>query len=504
MNLQPYRSSFVVFVADSHLERGRDVCTALEDSGYNTEHRVSIESLWEEIIKNPPHIVLFYYSDDKFFPNDSARLEAVEKLQSILPEVQIIMLCEEQHLHAACTMYEFGIYDCLVWPTQHPLQLLRAVDRAAENDYYMYLNEQLNEASGGDQERPSVDFAMFNIWYKSLESTKTKEQAIQVWLKEAIRIFKTDTALFFSYLESKKSLVASDAVGLGASDLRDVGLDLAEREPGFETSMLLTPHRVRALHDFVSNGLLREQALFFSLIHEGKVLGIFIIPAKKGQIFKDNEADSGYMQTCLLMMQRHFSVLSLTDKYKKFSVYDDESEVLNFDFMFRKIREEISRARRITRPVSLLRISIDHFEDLTLSNTDKVMSRLLKSFSEILVANSRLNDLIGRFERDQFLVCLPHTDRRGAAVKAERLRRIIESADVTSILGGSGSITVSIGISEYPYLCHDIEGLLKSSESALLEIKKVGHNKICLAAQPLKFVPDFVVKDAKDAAAHSR
>ncbi len=154
------------------------------------------------------------------------------------------------------------------------------------------------------------------------------------------------------------------------------------------------------------------------------------------------------------------------------------------------------------RPVSLLFISIDQYEDIVLANSNSTLQKFLKSFSEILFKNSRLNDLVGRISRDQFAVCLPHTDRRGAAVKAERIRRIIESADVTNILGAGSKITVSIGISEYPNLCNDTEGLLRSAEVTMLEIRKVGGNKIGMANQPSRFVPDFVVKDSKDAATH--
>lgn len=499
MNLQPYRSSFLVFVADADLERGSQVTGALSNAGYSVEHRLTGESLFREIVKSPPHIILFFYQDEKFFLSKDDYQPTIEKIQKMLPETQIIFLCEATVLSEACRLFEYGIYDCVSWPPTNPMLLLRSVDRAAENDYYLYLNEQLKEKSSRTGVNQNIDFAMFNVWLKGLEKLHDRKQAIHFWMKEALRIFNTDEAIYFRYIETKKSIVAEDSVGINFASLQNVGLDLVDKEPGFHSKMLFEPKNIRAFHDFVLHGLRREQALYFPLVYDGQVLGVFFIPAKNGQIFSDSDFESDYLQTCLMLLQKYFYLLELKSKYKKFTVYDDESEALSQIFVNRKIKEEISRARRISRPVSLLQLSLDHFQDLVLQHSKVAVSKLLKSFVEILVKNSRLNDLVGRFEDDVFLLCLPHTDKQGAAIKADRLRRIIESADVTAILGLNAKISVSIGISEYPSICHDCEGLMQTADQAMLEAKKLGGNKICLAATPNRFTPDFIVKDGKSA-----
>jgi predicted signal transduction protein with EAL and GGDEF domain len=65
-------------------------------------------------------------------------------------------------------------------------------------------------------------------------------------------------------------------------------------------------------------------------------------------------------------------------------------------------------------------------------------------------------------------------------------------------------VTVSIGISEYPANCHDSESLFQTAENALLEIRKVGFNRVRVASPPARFVPDFVVSDAKPSAPYNR
>jgi diguanylate cyclase (GGDEF)-like protein len=281
-----------------------------------------------------------------------------------------------------------------------------------------------------------------------------------------------------------------------------VGLDLESVEPGFDESMLKNPERMHALHDFVAKGLMRKDAIFYSLYHHDSCQGLFVVPAAVNQLFNEVQKDNAYLHAGLLMLQRQLNHFELKARLQKFSIYDDVSEALNADMTTKKIREEISRARRLVKPVSILLVAIDRLNDLSLSQNKGSIDKLLKSFADLLHANSRLNDFSGRVAHDQFAVVLPHTDKKGAAIKAERLRKIIEAADFAAFLGPGAKLTVSIGVSEYPNVCHDSDGLLRTAESALLEIKKVGFNRVSVASPPTRFVPDFVVKDAKNISAH--
>lgn len=501
MNIVPYRSSFTLYVADSIIERGTSVINSLNVAGYNAELRVNQESLFEEIVKNPPHIIIFNYKDEHFLKSEKQYEEMFEKIHSLLPEVHIIILTEKQYSEEAAQLYELGIYDCVTWPTSAPMNMLRAVDRAVECDYYMYLNEQLHETS--DNNHVGNNFALFEIWLKELEKCKAKDELLDLWLKEAKRVLRTDYGLFLQYIESKKTLVVSQYCGQPPQDIMGMGIDLVADEPGFEVSMLKNPQEMQSLQAFVVKGLLRSQAAFFTVIERDQVLGVFIMPAQLQQNFSKDELDSSYLKSCMRMVSRQLELFELRSRLDKYSVYDAESDAFRTEFILKKIKEEISRARRILKPFSLILLSIDGYEDMILNMTREQHDKFLKSFAEILISNSRLNDLVGRVDRDQFVVCLPHTELKGGAVKAERFRRIIENADFSSIMKGIKKITVSLGVSEYPSICHDGEQLLNSAEQAMLGVKKTGNNRTAVATASERFTPDFLVKDEKDVSSHS-
>ncbi len=114
--------------------------------------------------------------------------------------------------------------------------------------------------------------------------------------------------------------------------------------------------------------------------------------------------------------------------------------------------------------------------------------------ARIFEKHSRVNDIIGRTGNDEFGIILPHTGKQGALIKAERLRRIIESADFSRVLSTFPSLTVSLGVAEYPTMVRDAEELVQAADEALFQVRREG-NKTCVAKAPDGFVADFEVHD---------
>ncbi|OFZ19003.1 MAG: hypothetical protein A2Z20_11515, partial [Bdellovibrionales bacterium RBG_16_40_8] len=491
-----YRNSFNVVVAGSDLKSGSEIAATLTNAGYSCELRINIATLILELLKTPPHIIVLFYNDSYFLTGKNSHKEFIKKLRTFLPDVQIIFLVEQKDMVKACELYELGIYDCIVWPVANQLLILKAVDRAAETDYYILLNGQTRTKDEDLVTVQDSNFAIFNIWLKGIELVASREQLNRLWLQEAVRILRANKAIFMRYNPTKKTLIVAETIGFDDEfEISDIGVDLLEKEPGFGEKMLHSPENLYALREFVEKGLCCESAFYFPHVYKGKVLGVFIIPFVDAKVVSGKQNEFSYLGACLHSLHRQYEHLEMKAYLKKFVVYDIESEVLHSDFVYKKVKEEISRARRIGMPVSLLSLSIDNFEEIALIHSSEAIVKLLKAFAEILVKNSRLNDIVGRSDRGQFIICLPHTDKRGGAIKAERIRRLIESADFSSILGAAENLTISVGVSEYPSICHDVGELINTSEMAMYEVRKKGSNKICLAAAPFSFVPDFVVKN---------
>jgi diguanylate cyclase (GGDEF)-like protein len=306
------------------------------------------------------------------------------------------------------------------------------------------------------------------------------------------------------YVESKKTLVAAAAVGLNHESIAGVGLDLFSQEPGFQRDWLREPNRLRTLKEFSLKGLQADQAAFYPIADKDEIIGIVIVPIPKQHAVNEERLQNGYLLSCLHTLKRQMDILDIQSRLKKFSIYDEVSEALSAEIFIQKVREEVSRARRLSRPVTILLVALDGLVDLSLEQSQHNLQDLLRGVADLLRKNSRMNDMVGRVSPDQFALCLPHTDKRGGAIKAERIRRLIEASDFSALIGNEKHVTVSIGVSEYPANCHDAEALFQTAEGAVIEIRKVGFNRVCVASPPARFVPDFVVNDAKISAPNSR
>lgn len=143
--------------------------------------------------------------------------------------------------------------------------------------------------------------------------------------------------------------------------------------------------------------------------------------------------------------------------------------------------------------MSLAILSIDHFSKY-LEQQPRDAHVLLKAIAQVVSENSRLNDVVGRLGPTEIGLIMPHTPKKGAALKSERLRRIIETLSLAHLVKNPPTVTLSIGVGEYPSLCSDADELLKAVDEALDQVKRAGHNRVCLSSVPSHFVPDFFVE----------
>ena len=103
---------------------------------------------------------------------------------------------------------------------------------------------------------------------------------------------------------------------------------------------------------------------------------------------------------------------------------------------------------------------------------------VLKSFAEILIANTRQSNFCARFGGEEFLVILSHTDKEGTKTAVERIRKQFESTKFT--FGNSTvTATASFGIAGFRGTQPpDLNVLVARADAALYAAKHKGRNRI--------------------------
>ncbi|MGB9586939.1 MAG: bifunctional diguanylate cyclase/phosphohydrolase, partial [Armatimonadota bacterium] len=143
-----------------------------------------------------------------------------------------------------------------------------------------------------------------------------------------------------------------------------------------------------------------------------------------------------------------------------------------------RLRSELKRAERYSRPFSVVMIDIDHFKTLNDTHGHPVGDNVLREVASILQSQVRKDiDFVARYGGEEFALILPETDAENAMFCAEQLRKAVANHSFLGKNGETVPITISLGVAQYPIHSSEREGLIIAADLALYQSKSTGRNR---------------------------
>lgn len=161
----------------------------------------------------------------------------------------------------------------------------------------------------------------------------------------------------------------------------------------------------------------------------------------------------------------------------KMAVTDGLTNVANRKQLDAILTEEIPRARRYERELSLLMLDIDYFKNINDSFGHLAGDYVLTGLAAMLQGRLRPNDKLGRFGGEEFCAILPETSLAGAVRIAEDLRQLVED-HVFVASDERIRVTISIGVAALDARM-EREDLYRSADERLYDAKRLGRNRVC-------------------------
>jgi diguanylate cyclase (GGDEF)-like protein/putative nucleotidyltransferase with HDIG domain len=193
----------------------------------------------------------------------------------------------------------------------------------------------------------------------------------------------------------------------------------------------------------------------------------------------------------MLLIHRALSVPQLQAEAR----VDPKTGLFNARYFASALTEELGRAQRFERPLSLIMADLDLLREINNTYGHLAGDAVLKGIAEVFRAELRHYDVPARFGGEEFSILLPETPPEQALEIAERIRRSIAER-LFDVETSSEPIraTVSIGVSGFPKDAQDPNSLIHQADLAVYRAKLQGRNRVLGAtSEPLLMPADRVV-----------
>jgi diguanylate cyclase (GGDEF)-like protein len=180
------------------------------------------------------------------------------------------------------------------------------------------------------------------------------------------------------------------------------------------------------------------------------------------------------------VVDRTRELAAANEKLEILSTTDALTGLANRRRLGQVLEAEWRRSLRAHRPVGLAMVDIDFFKPYNDHYGhvagDLCLSKVAQALADAVRAGV---DMVCRYGGEEFVIVMPEADASQTMVVAERARRAIAELELPHLMGGTGTITVSIGTaSTIPTPSTLPEALVRRADAALYEAKESGRNQV--------------------------
>ncbi len=348
-------------------------------------------------------------------------------------------------------------------------------------------HEPLLEQGDTERERQLHGLAILSLF---LHSTATIEEMMAMLLEQA----PTVTGAVFVYplmLDRKRQMLRASILE-GCTDSRlEAAMDAFQEDiTALEFSLVENNDLYKIVEDgevtlrrsfgTLMEGLLEEERwraadealevqklAFVPMVVESEPLGLVVFG------FDRDEVDIETLELLVGHLTLALRDLLVRDEAVRFSDVDPVTWVHNRRFLLHALQNEIVRAGRYGRGLSLVLLDIDDFGEFNSTYGQSLGDRLLRSVATTLAETVSPPEMVARIKDDDFAVLLPETNRAAAVTTTTRL---VASVAQVSIFSGSDEgaqpVTVSVSITCFPEDGATAHALLERAQNDLETAKR--------------------------------
>ncbi len=222
------------------------------------------------------------------------------------------------------------------------------------------------------------------------------------------------------------------------------------------------------------------------LLAYGELLGMVVLEADLAADPQDELEMEGSRRFALEQVGLSIGNLKLRESLRQASIRDVLTGLYNRRFFEESSQRELMLAQRQQSKggyagLALMMVDIDHFKRFNDQYGHEVGDQVLREVAQVLQSQTRGSDVAARYGGEEFTIVLADITDQLALERAQRVRREVEQLVLRPSGKDVGSITISIGLAQFPIHGNTVEALLLAADKALYAAKSAGRNQVVVA-----------------------
>jgi len=211
-----------------------------------------------------------------------------------------------------------------------------------------------------------------------------------------------------------------------------------------------------------------DHALLLPLMDSGRMIGSLHVGMQDDTWFR-GQAEQAEVAHLASMISRCFKLAVARQQISQLTLLDPLTQISNLRGFERDIAREIARARRANKPLTVLAMEIDEYDDLYAHYGEMRGHFVVKKVAERISSDLRATDMLARLSRSRLAVLIPGSDEVLGREIAERMRGDVEDFSIDDGHGAVLQVTLSVGMvtwepQQFPAL--DMAQLARQMETA--------------------------------------
>lgn len=210
-----------------------------------------------------------------------------------------------------------------------------------------------------------------------------------------------------------------------------------------------------------------SQVAVAPLVMEGEAFGLCVF------VFSGKEPDLEILELASGHCTLALKDMMAGEETTRFGGIDPVTWAHSRGYFLESLEEEVVRARRYNRDLSLVFFDIGDFSQFNAEFGHSIGDRLLRSVAMTLVGSVAMPEVVARYGGDEFVVLLPESNRAAASLLTSQ---IVDKLAAVSLFGDEAReplrVSASAAIVSYPEDGATREELLTAAEISLEQSKR--------------------------------